>query len=157
MPSPDFVLSLRERIGHELIWMSGVTALVLDTPGRRVLSVRRADTGVWTPVTGIIDPGEQPARAAVREVAEEAGIRARPRHLIEVRTLPEMTYPNGDRAQYLDLTFVLEHEEGEPHPADGENTEARWLPWDETPPWNDRFLRVLRRALAGETVAEFQA
>lgn len=155
MPTPDFVLSLRERIGHDPIWMSGVTALVLDTDRRRLLSVRRADNGAWTPVTGIIDPGEQPARAAVREVEEEAGIRARPLHLIEVRTLPEMTYPNGDRAQYLDLTFVLEYEEGDPHPADGENTEACWMSFDEAPLWSERFLQPLRRALAGETHAEF--
>ncbi|MDN5600454.1 MAG: hypothetical protein L0G52_07965, partial [Brachybacterium sp.] len=55
--TPDFVLSLRERIGHELLWMPGVTALVLDPERTRMLAVRRADDGAWTPVTGIIDPG----------------------------------------------------------------------------------------------------
>ena len=52
------MLSLREHIGHELLWMPGVTAMVLDRDRTRMLAVRRADDGAWTPVTGIIDPGE---------------------------------------------------------------------------------------------------
>ena len=52
-------------------------AAVLGLPPSRVcrsyqthsLTVRRADDGAWTPVTGIIDPGEEPAIAAVREYA----------------------------------------------------------------------------------------
>ena len=68
--------------------MPGVTALVLDRERTSLLAVRRADDGAWTPVTGIIDPGEEPARAAVREVAEEAGIPSTARRLLDVRTLP---------------------------------------------------------------------
>ena len=30
MPVPDFVVSLRERIGHDLLWLPGVTAVVLN-------------------------------------------------------------------------------------------------------------------------------
>ncbi|MGW2217585.1 NUDIX domain-containing protein, partial [Nonomuraea sp. NPDC001684] len=73
MPTPEFVLALREKIGTEPLWLSGVTAVVLHED--QVLLVRRSDTGAWTPVTGIIDPGEQPADAALREVAEETGVR----------------------------------------------------------------------------------
>src|SRR5699024_9940836 len=109
-PTPDVVLSPRERIGHELLWMPGVTALVLARERTRMLAVRRADDDAWTPVTGIIDPGEAPARAAVREVAEEAGIDCRALRLVDVRTLPPVTYPNGDRAQYLDLCFLRSEE-----------------------------------------------
>lgn len=147
--TPDFVLSLRERIGHELLWMPGVTALVLDTRRTRMLAVRRADDGAWTPVTGIIDPGEEPARAAVREVSEEAGIRCRALRLLDVRTLPPITYPNGDRAQYLDLCFLCEADgDAVPYPADGENTAARWFPLEDPPPMNERFTAQL--ALARE-------
>ncbi|MBK0329975.1 NUDIX domain-containing protein [Brachybacterium sp. MASK1Z-5] len=157
MATPDFVLALREHIGHDLLWMSGVTAIVLDAERRRTLVVRRADTGDWTPVTGIIDPGEQPARAAVREVAEEAALLVRPLRLIEVRTLPETTYANGDRAQYLDLCFVLEHVDGEPRPADGENTEARWADLDDLPSMPGRFRDQIALALEGRAEAVFRA
>ena len=70
--TPDFVLALREKIGHDPLWLTGVTAVVLRD--RQVLLVRRSDNGEWTPVTGIVDPGEQPAAAAVREVLEEANV-----------------------------------------------------------------------------------
>ena len=137
--------------------MPGVTALVLD-PGRtRMLAVRRADDGAWTPVTGIIDPGEEPARAAVREVAEEAGIDCRARRLLDVRTLPPITYPNGDHAQYLDLCFLCEADgDSVPFPADGENTEARWFPLEAAPPMNERFTRQLALAREGTVETRFR-
>jgi len=156
MPTPDFVLALRERIGHAPLWMPGVTALVMDAQRTRLLVVRRADTGAWTPVTGIIDPGEEPARAAVREVAEEAGVQCRPLRLIDVRTLAPMTYPNGDQAQYLDLCFLLEHTGGEPHPADGENTQARFAPLDDLPPMNRRFQEMVQIAREDRPEARFR-
>ena len=49
--------------------MPGVTAVVLNPARTHLLVVRRADDGRWTPVTGIVDPGEEPAIAAVREYA----------------------------------------------------------------------------------------
>ena len=36
--------------------------------------VKRSDNGEWTPVTGIVDPGEEPAVGAVREALEETGV-----------------------------------------------------------------------------------
>lgn len=132
MPTPDHVLSLRAKIGTALLWLPAVTAVVLR--GQQVLLVRRADTGAWTPVTGMIDPGEQPAVAAVREVAEEAGVRAVPESLVSVGVTPPIEYANGDRSQYLDLVFRLRWESGEPAPLDGENTEACWFPLDAMPP-----------------------
>ncbi|MFC0674800.1 NUDIX hydrolase [Brachybacterium hainanense] len=157
MATPQFVLDLRRSIGHAPLWMSGVTAIVLDASRTRLLVVRRSDTGAWTPVTGIIDPGEEPARAAVREVREEAGIDAVPVRLVDVRTLPQTTYANGDQAQYLDLCFLLAHTGGEPHPADGENTAARFAPLEDLPPMNDRFREQLAIALSGEPETRFRA
>src|SRR5690625_4724932 len=91
MSTPEFVLALREKIGQELLWMPGVTAFVLDPARTRLLAVRRRDNGAWTPVTGIIDPGEQPASAAAREVLEEAGVTCRVLRLVEVRRSEEHT------------------------------------------------------------------
>lgn len=138
MATPDFILDLRARIGTDLLWLPGVTAVVLR-PGRRedgvrdVLLVRRADTGAWTPVTGIVDPGEEPAVAGARECLEEAAVVAEAEALKRVRALPPLTYDNGDRSQYLDLTFRFRYVSGDPFPADGENTEARWFALDALP------------------------
>jgi len=71
-----------------------------------LLLVCRAESGAWTPVTGIIDPGEEPAAAAAREVWEEADVTAVAELLCWVHAVPMVTYDNGDQAQYLDLTFL---------------------------------------------------
>jgi ADP-ribose pyrophosphatase YjhB (NUDIX family) len=70
-----------------------------------VLLVRRADSGAWTPVTGIVDLGEEPAVAAEREVLEEADVVAHVEALSWVKVIDPVTYPNGDRSRYLDLVF----------------------------------------------------
>lgn len=153
MAVPDFVLALRERIGTHPLWLSGVTAVVLR-PGE-VLLVQRSDTGAWTPVTGIIDPGEQPAVAAVREVAEEAAVRARPDRLALVHVTDPVVYANGDRAQYLDLVFRMTWLDGEPYPADGENLAARWFPLDDLPSMSASMQRRMAAALADGGQAQF--
>ena len=33
MPTPEFVLELRKKIGHDLLWLNGVTGCVLDDRG----------------------------------------------------------------------------------------------------------------------------
>lgn len=144
MPTPDFVLELRKKIGHAPLWLTGVTAVVFR--GEEVLLVKGSATDEWTAVTGIIDPGEQPADAAAREVLEEAGVHAAVERLAWVHTLDPMTYANGDQAQYLDLTFRCRWLDGEPHPADGENSAAAWFPVAVLPPMPDDHAERVRLA-----------
>lgn len=157
MPTPDFVLDLREKIGHDLLWLSGVSAVVLrpGPDGEEVLLVRRADNGAWTPVTGIIDPGEEPAAAGAREVLEEAEVVAVAERLVWVHTLPPMTYANGDRSQYLDLTFRFRWVSGEPGPGDGENSDARWFSIDAMPEMSDEMHARIAHALLPEGATRF--
>jgi 8-oxo-dGTP pyrophosphatase MutT (NUDIX family) len=147
VPVPDFVLELRSRIGHAPLWLSGVTAVILDDDGARILLIRRSDNGAWTPVTGIIDPGEQPAVAAAREALEEAGIVIRIERLASTSVTPEIVYGNGDRTQYLDLTFACRYVSGEPYPADGEASEVAWYPLDAMPEMSDEMRWRIGTAL----------
>lgn len=159
MSIPDFIIELREKIGHDLLWLPGVTAVVLrDGPAgaTEVLLVRRADNGAWTPVTGIVDPGEQPAIAAAREVLEETGVVARAQTLVRVHSMPPSRHVNGDRAQYLDLTFRFTYESGEAHPADGENTHTEWFTRDALPSVSAEMLARIDAAIAGAAKAIFE-
>ena len=134
MPVPDFVLALRSRVGHELLWMPGVSAVVVHDDGRLLLG-QRADNGMWAVVSGIPEPGEQPALAAVREVAEETGIKAVVQGLAAVCSGPEpVQYDNGDCAQYLDLTFLCHAVgAGDPWVGDDESTAVGWFELDALP------------------------
>ena len=140
MPTPQFILDLRQQIGHRPLWLIGATGVIWrdvqdesyegscpahtggdaldrvssddggsssgvsgcvmsDEPDREVLNdsdraaqpgvvwaeqkergstslqillVQRADSGAWTPVCGIVEPGERPDHTIVRESLEEA-------------------------------------------------------------------------------------
>lgn len=170
VPTPDFILDLRAHIGNSPLWIPGCTGVVLrnlpdagetgsaaTAPEPEVLLVRRADDGRWTPVTGIVDPGEEPAVACAREVLEEAGVVATPVRILSVEVVGPVTYENGDVSSYVDTSFLLEYVSGEPYPADGENSEARFVPLSELPPMNERFERTIARALSGEIPAWFRS
>ncbi len=102
----------------------GVTAVVFRED--HVLLGHRSDNGELHPVSGIVEPGEEPADVAVREVLEEAGIAARATRLAWVHQMDRVTYANGDVVDYLTLTFRCEWVSGEPHPTDGELTDVGW-------------------------------
>ena len=136
MPIPPYVSHLRTMVGTELLWMPGVTAVVLRTGADgadEVLLVKRSDNGAWTPVTGIVDPGEDPHVTAVREVEEEACVVAEVERLVWVSASGVVTHVNGDLGQYLDHTFRCRWVSGEPRPGDDESTDARWFPLDALP------------------------
>ena len=145
MPIPEFVLRLREKIGHDPLWLPGVTAVVLR--GDEVLLVRRSDNGRWGPVTGIVDPGEHPAVAAPREVLEETGVTCHVEALVSVNVSDPVVHENGDLAQYLDHTFLCRYDGGDPHPADDESTEATWRPLTDLPPMGAHLVRRIRDAV----------
>ncbi|SDQ36471.1 NUDIX domain-containing protein [Quadrisphaera sp. DSM 44207] len=125
MPVPEFIASLRARIGHDLLWLPGVTAVVRDAAGR-VLLTRRSDTGAWALPSGIPEPGEQMARACAREVLEETGVGVVVERLVGVQTLPPTAYPDGDRCQFVDHSFACRAVAGRAHVADDESTEVVW-------------------------------
>lgn len=131
MPVPDFVTALRAHVGTAPLWLSGVSAVVLDDD--RVLLGRRSDNGLWSVISGILDPGEQPAPAALREVREETGVEAHVLALASVLSGDLVTYPNGDQAQYLSLTLLCTYVGGEAHVADDESTDVGWFPLDALP------------------------
>jgi 8-oxo-dGTP pyrophosphatase MutT (NUDIX family) len=154
MPTPEYVLALRAKIGHDLLWMPGVTAVIRR--GDELLLVQRSDNGAWTPVTGIVDPGEEPAVCAVREAMEETGVEIRVDRLASTSVGDEILYPNGDRAVYLDLTFACTWLSGEAHVADDESTDVRWCPVTELPPMGPWMSERIEAALSDERGARFR-
>jgi len=132
VPVPDFVTALRAHVGHDPLWLSGVSVVVRDDKGR-VLLTHRKDNGMWAVVSGILEPGEQPGPAALREIHEETGVSAELVRITSVESTGPITYPNGDVAQYLDVCFLARHLDGTPHAADDENLDVAWFSPDELP------------------------
>lgn len=135
MPVPPFVAELRRHVGHEPLWLTGATAVILrdGAAGPEVLLVRRSDTGEWTLVSGIVDPGEHPATTAEREAQEEASVEVEVERLLWLGTTGPITYPNGDVASYVDHGFLARWVSGEATVGDDEATEVGWFPVGELP------------------------
>lgn len=154
MTTPKFILELREKIGHDLLWLTGITGVVLDDAGQ-VLLVRRADTGRWSLVAGILEPGEQPAVGLLREIQEETAVEAEIERLVSIDSLPPSSYPNGDQVQYLDLCFRCRPIAGEPRVNDDESLDVRWWPLDDLPALAPRELAAIRNALSPDPTPIF--
>ncbi|MEE1619934.1 NUDIX hydrolase [Zafaria sp. Z1313] len=154
MPTPDFILELRARIGTHPLWLPGVKAVVHRGDGA-VLLVKRVDNGRWTVPAGILEPGEEPAGAAVREVQEETGVRCVVERLAGVGTTAPVTYPNGDRAQYLDVVFACRYVGGEARVNDDENSEVAWFAPGEVPELPPLHRRAIDWALSADPAARF--
>lgn len=149
MPTPDFILDLRAKVGHTMLWLSGATAVIVKPgpDGDEVLLVRRSDDGNWSPVAGIVDPGEDPHVTAVREAAEEACVEIEVERLAWLNVTDPVTYENGDVTQYIDHTFRCRWLAGVPRPGDGEATEARFFPVDQLPAMPQHYLDRVSIAL----------
>ncbi|WP_406056306.1 NUDIX hydrolase [Kribbella sp. NBC_00889] len=154
MTTPKFILELREKIGHDLLWLTGITGVVLDDTGQ-VLLVRRADNGRWSLVAGILEPGEQPAVGLLREIEEETAVEAAIDRLVSIESLPPSGYPNGDQVQFLDLCFRCRPLRGEPRVNDDESLEVRWWPLDDLPPLAPRELTLIQHALSPDPMPIF--
>lgn len=149
MPTPDFIRELRTAIGHQLLPVTGVSAVVFDDDGRILLN-RRADNGLWAVPSGICDPGEQPAFGIVREVWEETAVDIAVELLCSVRTEPRMTCPNGDVIQAVDHCFLARAVGGVARVNDDESLDVGWFAPDALPELGPHNLGRIKRALSGE-------
>ncbi len=84
MPRSGHVAVLRHQVGHRLHVLPSVTLCIFDSAGR-LLVLRHDDGDLWAPPGGMIEPGETPAEAVVREAREEIDVEAVPTDLIGVR------------------------------------------------------------------------
>lgn len=154
-PIPEFVVELRGLVGDLELWMPAITAVVRR--GDDILLVQRSDNGRWTPVTGIIDPGEEPAAAAAREAMEEACVEIRVDRLASISSNHRVTHVNGDRAVYLDLTFACTWLSGEAAVGDDESVDVRWCPVTELPDMPGYLRQRIDDALGDEERTRFRS
>jgi ADP-ribose pyrophosphatase YjhB (NUDIX family) len=77
--------------------------------------------GQWTIPWGMLDRGESPMMAALRETLEEAGVVAEVEGLLGIQELP------SPWSGWIGLIYLCRHVSGEPEPQDREMDSARYF------------------------------
>ncbi|MDG9677629.1 NUDIX domain-containing protein [Micromonospora parva] len=153
MAIPDYIVGMRKHVGHDLLWLPSVSAVVRNDAGELLLG-QRADDGRWSVISGFVEPGEQPATALVREVREETGLDVAPVRMSSAVSHPH-TYPNGDRCEYLNLGFLCRLVAGTARVNDDESLDVRWFPLDRLPELDKHALLVIAYALRENQLAGY--
>lgn len=118
--------------------------------GQRVLFVRQAEghslAGQWSIPWGVIDNGESPEDAALRETYEESGIEAEIEGLLGIQDL--------QREGWLGIAFLCRHVEGDPVPDGVETDKAGYFSLEDIDAMGGPFEPwcewLARRVLRGE-------
>lgn len=137
---------LRARVGHSLLLLPGVTAVIRRD--EQFLVARQRDTELWSLIGGGIEPREEPSHAVRREVEEELGVTPIVGGIIGAYGGPELAsvYPNGDEVSYVTIAYACEL----PHQAfELEHQELIEVAWHDAGTisalprhmWIDRVLR----------------
>ena len=150
MPISTYVTHLRSRIGNDLLLVPAVNAVILNDAGE-VLLQRASLDGLWCIPGGGIDPGEQPADAAAREVLEETGLLIEPLRLVGTYLEDPVQYANGDHAQYLVITFLCRIIGGQLQISDDESLELKFFKPDRMPQVRLPHRGRVEQALSGMT------
>jgi 8-oxo-dGTP pyrophosphatase MutT (NUDIX family) len=97
---------LRQLVGHQLLMMPGVAAVIRDDSCRLLLQEKATGEG-WSLPAGAIEPGESPTQAIRREVLEETGLIVEPHRILGIYGGTEFryTYANGDAVEYLVVLY----------------------------------------------------
>jgi 8-oxo-dGTP pyrophosphatase MutT (NUDIX family) len=106
MPMSEYMKEIRKKVGHDLLILPSAAVVIHDDRMRLLLCLHH-DKNIWVAPGGLIEPGEQPADAAVRETWEETGLFVELTGILGVYGGSDLVidYPNGDRAAYIGTIF----------------------------------------------------
>lgn len=129
----DYIIQLRQYIGHRPILLVGAAILVLDERSRLLL-MKRSDNECWSVPGGSMEPGELVEAAAKRETLEESNLEIGEILLFGVFSGPEFfyKYPNGDEVYNVIIVYSSRDWHGEVQLND-EHTEWKWFAAHEIP------------------------
>ena len=132
MPMSGYMRELRKKVGHDLLILPSAAVAIHDEEMRLLLCLH-GDKNIWVAPGGLIEPGEQPADAAVRETWEETGLLVEITGILGVYGGGELVidYANGDKTAYVGTIFRGRITGGNIRPDGEETLDVRYFTRDE--------------------------
>ena len=144
MAISEYLKDLRSKVGHQLLQVPSVAAIIRDEKNRILL--QKTSEGFCSLPAGAIEPGEPPACAIVREVWEETNLIVRPLRVVGVFGGADgfrYTYSNGDIVEYTIILFECETIGGKIGGRDGETLKLEYFPPEKMPTLPVNYPREL--------------
>jgi ADP-ribose pyrophosphatase YjhB (NUDIX family) len=129
-----YVAELREIVGDRPLLLPSTALIVVDPQGR-VLLQRRTDDGTWGLPGGLLEIGEAPEEAVIRETREEMGLEIGEVELFGVFGGRDFyhDYPGQGRVYSVSAVYIARGITGEPRVDGKEVAEARFFAVDALP------------------------
>jgi 8-oxo-dGTP pyrophosphatase MutT (NUDIX family) len=130
----DYVTNLRRKVGHDPLILPGGTLLALNS-NKELLMMKRTDNQCWGIPGGMMEPGESPEQAAIRETEEEIGLHPHELQLFGVYGGEGFfyVYPNGDQVFNLSVVYLCRDFSGVIKLDKEEHSEFRFFPLNNLP------------------------
>lgn len=127
-----YVKNIRKKIGSDMLQIATADWHIID--GNNILLQQRSPEKIWGMVGGLIEPGEEVANAAKRELKEETGLTALEYELFGIYSGPykQHTYPNGDKISPVSIVFITTKVQGKLE-ADDEGEDLQWFSIEKLP------------------------
>jgi len=142
----SYISELRKYVGQRPIINIGATIIVTNDKNELLLNLR-SDTGTWGIIGGGMELGESLEETAVRELWEEAGLKAERFELLYVLSGKELffRYPNGDETYTVIVLYKAVGVSGVLHINDGESRCLKYFSVNDLPQLESRAEYVINR------------
>ena len=131
----NYVKYIRDRVGHDVINLTGVNVLILNGNNEVLLQKRGTFPYKWGLVGGITELGESLEETAIREAKEETGLDIDKLNLLGTTSGEKcyMHFPNEDKAYFITVGYFTKSYSGVLKIDNLETKELKFFSYEELP------------------------
>lgn len=131
----NYVKYLRDKIGHDVINLTGVNVLIINENNQILLQRRGTYPFKWGLIGGIAELGETLEETAIREAKEETGLDIKDLSLLGTTSGKNcyIHFPNEDKAYFITIGYITKNFTGDLMIDGTETKELKFCSYEDLP------------------------